>query len=92
MNREQAEHILEAYINLETVGGDNRARAALREVVLDAMTEYRSKPAATLPNIAVPPATTYNVIATSANTDGSTKATCVGLDPLFRTCTAVVER
>ena len=41
MNRQQAEHILEAYINMECSGGDNNARAALREVILDAMTMTR---------------------------------------------------
>ena len=40
MNRQQAEHILEAYINMECSGGDNNARAALREVIIDAMASY----------------------------------------------------
>lgn len=42
MNRKQAEHLLDAYVNLENGGGDNKARQSLREVILDAMTEYRS--------------------------------------------------
>lgn len=63
MNRQQAEHILEAYINLECSGGDNNARAALREVILDAMTSYSnfsgtSYPRITLPGITVPNVTT----------------------------------
>lgn len=61
MNRQQAEHILEAYINLEYSGGDNNARAALREVILDAMTSYR----VTTPNItwlSTYPLTVPNVI------------------------------
>lgn len=53
MNREQAENILEAYINMECGGGDNKARQSLREVILDAMTEYRSKPT-TWPGITIP--------------------------------------
>ena len=36
MNREQAEHILDAYVNMESCG-NGKARAALREVILDAM-------------------------------------------------------
>ena len=44
MNREQSEHILDAYVEMECNGGDNKARQSLREVILDAMTEYRSYP------------------------------------------------
>lgn len=44
MNREQAKNILEAYVEMECSGGDNKARQSLREVILDAMTEYRSYP------------------------------------------------
>lgn len=40
MNRNQAEHLLDAYVNLENGGGDNKARQSLREVILDAMTGY----------------------------------------------------
>lgn len=40
MNRKQAEHLLDAYVNLENGGGDNKARQSLREVILDAMTGY----------------------------------------------------
>lgn len=61
MNRQQAEHVLEAYISLECSGGDNNARAALREVILDAMTSYR----VTTPTITWPstqPLTVPNVI------------------------------
>ena len=42
MNRKQAEHLLDAYVNLENGGGDNRARQSLREVILDAMEGYQS--------------------------------------------------
>lgn len=57
MNRQQAEHILEAYINLENSGGDNKARAALREVILDAMTSYKAS-TINYPIIAYSPAQT----------------------------------
>lgn len=73
MNREQAEHILEAYINLECGGGDNKARQSLREVILDAMTEYKSKPTTTWPGITIP-TTSY-----PTNWDGTPKVTCTGL-------------
>lgn len=42
MNRTQAEHLLDAYVNLENGGGDNKARQSLREVILDAMEGYHS--------------------------------------------------
>ena len=42
MNRKQAEHLLDAYVNLENGGGDNKARQSLREVILDAMESYQS--------------------------------------------------
>lgn len=72
MNREQAEHILEAYINMECGGGDNKARQSLREVILDAMTEYRSKPTTTWPGITLP--------GTYVN-DHTPKVTWTGVDP-----------
>lgn len=84
MNREQAENILEAYINIECGGGDNKARQSLREVILDAMTEYRSKPTTTWPGITVSP-TSY-----PTNWDGTPKVTCTGIDPAFNTNTAAV--
>lgn len=51
LSREQAEHLLYAYITLENVGGDNYARQSLREVILDAMcsTAYISAPSLTQP-------------------------------------------
>ena len=58
MNRKQAEHLLDAYVNLENGGGDNKARQSLREVILDAMTSYSaySYPIITTTNY---PNTTY---------------------------------
>ena len=40
MNREQAENILDAYVLLSTTK-NKAASDSLREVILDAMTEYR---------------------------------------------------
>lgn len=42
MNKEQAGHILDAYVELECAGGDSKARQSLREVILDAMTSYKT--------------------------------------------------
>ena len=74
MNREQAENILEAYINIECGGGDNKARQSLREVILDAMTEYKTQKVATYPGITLP-------------ADGKPWVTFTGNDPLHGTCT-----
>lgn len=74
MNREQAEHILEAYIDMECGGGDSKARQSLREVILDAMTEYRSKPTTTWPDITLP-AMSYPI-----DWGGTTKVT---INPAF---------
>lgn len=74
MNREQAENILEAYINMECSGGDNKARQSLREVILDAMTEYKPQTITTYPRITLP-------------ADNTPKVTWTGHDPLYGTCT-----
>lgn len=74
MNREQAENILEAYVNMERVGGDSKTRQSLREVILDAMTEYKSKPTTTWSGITIP-------------TDGTPRVTCTGIDPAFNSNT-----
>lgn len=49
MNRQQAEHILDAY----RLVNNEEASAALREVILDAMTEYKAS-TITVPNITYP--------------------------------------
>lgn len=85
MNREQAGHILDAYINLECGSGDNNARASLREVVLDAMTEYRQSEHAQWPGI------TFATESYPTNWDGTPKVTCSGIDPAFRINTAEVR-
>lgn len=55
MNRQQAEHLLDAYVELKDIGSDCPLCAidSLREVILDAMTEYRSS-TITVPNITYP--------------------------------------
>lgn len=58
MNRQQAEHLLDAYVELKDIGSDCPLCAidALREVILDAMTEYRTS-TITVPNITYPQTT-----------------------------------
>lgn len=61
MNRQQAEHILDAYvkmanINMVKFADDEDPSMALREVILDAMTEYKSS-TITVPNITYPQTT-----------------------------------
>lgn len=79
MNREQAENILDAYVLLSTTS-NKAASDSLREVILDAMTEYRSKPT-TWPSITIP-TTNY-----PTNWDGTPKITCTGIDQAFNTDT-----
>ena len=52
MNRQQSEHILDAYVRIRMRGGDEEAADALREVILDAMCGYSviKNPGITLPN------------------------------------------
>ena len=62
MNRQQAEHILDAYTDMHReCGSEDACVESLREVILDAMTSYR----VTTPNITWPntyPLTVPNVI------------------------------
>lgn len=58
MNREQAEHILDAYVALKVNHNDKTESInALHDVILDAMTEYRPS-TITVPNITYPQITT----------------------------------
>lgn len=96
MNRDQAEHILDAYLSIcHAVDADGihpdtdykGAQNALREVILDAMAEYRSKPTTTWPNITLPMASHP-----PQSWDGTPKVTCTGVDPAFKANVgAVVE-
>ena len=90
MNREQAEHILDAYLSTcYAVDADGiypetdskKARDSLREVILDAMTEYRVK--SNYPSITYPHATWVDTTKLPTNWDGTPKVTCTGIDPAF---------
>lgn len=63
MNRQQAEHILDAYTDMHReCGSEDACVESLREVILDAMTSYRvtTTPSITWPNTY--PLTVPNVI------------------------------
>ena len=78
MNREQAEHILDAYTDMHReCGKEDACVESLREVILDAMTEYKvyTYPTITLPS--TKPTTTW----------GPSKVTCTGIDPAFHETT-----
>lgn len=85
MNREQAEHILEAYVRMRMRESDKDASDALREVILDAMTSYKvtTTSSITWPNTY--PLTVPNVISNKPI------ITCTGVDPAFGTKTVAVE-
>ena len=89
MNREQAENILDAYVRMRIRESDKDASDALREVILDAMTEYRVK--SNYPSITYPHATWVDTTKLPTNWDGTPKVTCTGIDPAFGINTAVVE-
>ena len=89
MNREQAEHILDAYVSMRMRESDKDASDALREVILDAMTEYRAK--SNYPSITYPHATWVDTTKLPTNWDGTPKVTCTGIDPAFGTNTVAVE-
>jgi len=63
MNRQQAEHILDAYVRIRMNEADSDASDALREVILDAMTSYGTMtittPRITWPSTDYPTVPTY---------------------------------
>lgn len=89
MNREQAEHILDAYVHMRMHESDKDASDALREVILDAMSEYRAK--SIYPNITYPHSIWVDTTKQPTNWDGAPKVTCTGIDPAFGSNTAAVE-
>lgn len=74
MNRKQAEHLLDAYVNLENGGGDNKARQSLREVILDAMEGYHSYSYPVITTTNLPYTTTSKPIITCNTSDGGAGA------------------
>ena len=60
ITRTQAEHLLDAYLKItyhyNESGGNyaHQAMKSLREVILDAMTEYRTSTVSTYPDITLP--------------------------------------
>lgn len=91
MNREQAEHILDAYLSMYcVVKADGmhpdrdvaEASTSLREVILDAMTQYKASTSASFNGYGITIPTNY-----PTNWDGTPKVTCTGIDPAFNTDT-----
>lgn len=78
MNRLHAEHILDAYVQMRMREFDPDASDALREVILDAMTEYKTQVVSTYPRITLP-------------ADNKTWVTFTGNDPLYGTRTTGVS-
>lgn len=72
MNRQQAEHILDAYVRMRISESDKDASDALREAILDAMTDYKATtvPSITWPNTQPLTITTYKPIVTCGSLDG----------------------
>lgn len=89
MNREQAEHILNAYVQMRMRESDKDASDALREVILDAMTGYEAN--TPKPSITYPLATWVDTTKLPTNWDGTPKVTCSGIDPMFEQRTVVGE-
>ena len=92
MNREQAEHILDAYVRMRMRESDKDASDALHEVILDAMTEYKSKPTTTWPGITLPSTNypsdwDYALKPQTICPDYTPKVTCTGIDPTSNTNT-----
>ena len=77
MKREHAERILDAYVRMRISEFDPDASDALREVILDAMTGYKSQTISTFPGITLP-------------SDGKPLVTYTSNDPLRGACTTGV--
>ena len=87
MNRTQAEHILDAYVRMRMHESDKDASDALREVILDAMTNYKAE------GITVGSPWRVETVPCSypTNWDGTPKVTCTGIDHAFNQVTGVDE-
>ena len=85
MNREQAEHILDAYMRIWRLEIDEDTEASLRSVILDAMTQYK---ASTTQGITWPHAVTVPATVPT-NWDGTPKVTCSGVDHAYKQTTGV---
>lgn len=87
MNRDQASNILDAYVSVcyaLDAGGNadadaKKAKKSLREVILDAMTGYKTE------NITFSSPWKVETVPCSYPTDwdGTPKVTCTGIDPVF---------
>lgn len=87
MNREQAENLLDAYVELKDIVSDCPLCAiqALREVILDAMTLQTQQP--TIFPITLPTTQPWTGKPIVTYTPYTVTATCSGIDPLFNQVT-----
>lgn len=82
MNRQQAEHILDAYVDMHReCGGEDACVASLRKIILDAMTEYKTT---YINGNTLPPWATVNPPKPLVTYTNGIHAECTGIDPLFR--------
>lgn len=88
MNREQASNILDAYMRIWRLEVDEDAEKALRDIILDAMTQYKAS-TITVPNITYPSYPKITYTDNSKNWDGTTSVTCSGIDHAYRQATGV---
>jgi len=81
MNRQQAEHILDAYVRRRMRESDEDASDALREVILDVMSEYRVE--SKYPSITYNPHSVWvDTAKQPTNWDGTPKVTGTGAYPV----------
>ena len=93
MNRQQAEHILDAYTDMHReCGDDDVCVKSLREVILDAMTQYKTVSNPWTITYPPKPLVTYTAKEYPANWDGTPNVTCTGIDPMFKQQTTDVCR
>ena len=90
MNRQQEEHILDAYVRIRMNEADKDASDALRAVILDAMTQYKPS-TITVPNITYPSYPKITYTDNSMNWDDTTSVTCSGIDHAHKQTTGVDE-
>ena len=76
MNRQQAGHILDAYVRIRMLEGDEEAADALREVILDAMTNYSNFSGTSYPSITLPSMKPFTTVTTPNVIPNKTIVTC----------------
>ena len=86
MNRQQAEHILDAYETMIEAALDGEVRRTLREVILDAMVPSST---ITLPTKHRWYSSDQDIELHKPNINYTPTVTCVGIDPAYNQATGV---